>query len=481
MIWGHDDTAALNSMWTAVITPSICGSIQFHASGYIISGPVMITTPACDSATEYELGVVMYGKGAQNTFFFPTATFNFAGCVTTCFGPPAGYSAYGFQVFGGGYNGSAPAYGNFWMELDTPGTFQDIWLNRYFGTYGGGAATAIVVGTGITIGYQVYVDAFLSNAVKMNGTYSTLYQLFAADQGLGILAAGGNTGSPYPTCYSCDISALSTSAGSVQVTGYLALVNTELGGAPALVSGGHLQIKDSNLTPTGSAFAITVNSSGTLDLGGGNVIGNTGSNASVSGDGTGTITAVGKNTYTGTIGGVAYSNLSASTQCGNTSAPAPITGVATKTYFAANCLVPANSIAPGANISVSADGIFTMNGVGDTLTFFISLCTVSGCGSGTVVNVLAPAAVTPGVTTANERWHIDGTLLDYTVGATGTISAQGNLEYGNTALFAEGVLGIPNSSTSTVSTTVNEYVSVAVTPSVTTDTLTLKNLIVKVQ
>lgn len=85
------------------------------------------------------------------------------------------------------------------------------------------------------------------------------------------------------------------------------------------------------------------------------------------------------------------------------------------------------------NTSAASGGAYTYNGSGiytaaalqtPTLTWTLNLCTVSGCGSGTV-RALA-VIVTPSVVTAtNNTWNIRLAIANTATGATGTVITHG--------------------------------------------------------
>ena len=81
----------------------------------------------------------------------------------------------------------------------------------------------------------------------------------------------------------------------------------------------------------------------------------------------------------------------------------------------------------GAVFSVAGSGIFTVGAAQTpTLTYKAKLCTVSGCGSGTVIKL---ASITTGATVAatNNVWNMQLKMLTTATGASGTMLTHGSL------------------------------------------------------
>jgi hypothetical protein len=165
----------------------------------------------------------------------------------------------------------------------------------------------------------------------------------------------------------------------------------------------------------------------------------------------------------------------------NTAPYAAIVSTNTETFFGigSDGLIPAGAINSAKHrISIELAGIYGTNGVTDTINIKFKLCTVSGCGSGTVVQVAATGVVTPGAAVSNQGWNSRLMCNVFTAGASGTVDCQG--QPGSvlfTALTTSIIDDIVNTTTSTVDTTVNEYVSVSVTwnNNSANNTITLRN------
>jgi len=92
--------------------------------------------------------------------------------------------------------------------------------------------------------------------------------------------------------------------------------------------------------------------------------------------------------------------------------------------------LPAGSLnAAGKIWTAYAGGVYTTTTSGaGTMTFKAKLCTVSGCGSGTVVTLMTfgPTA-SQSASASNMPWNIELPILTATTGATGTVLAEGSL------------------------------------------------------
>jgi hypothetical protein len=165
----------------------------------------------------------------------------------------------------------------------------------------------------------------------------------------------------------------------------------------------------------------------------------------------------------------------------NAAAYAAITSTNAETYFAigADGLIPAGALnAPKHRIALVLRGFYGTNGVTDAVTMKIKLCTVSGCGSGTVTTIGATAAILPGAAVASQGWEVREDVNVYTAGAPGTVDAQGFATYALTTLTAAQADDLVNTGTINIDTTVNEYVSVSATwnNNSASNTITLRSL-----
>jgi hypothetical protein len=167
----------------------------------------------------------------------------------------------------------------------------------------------------------------------------------------------------------------------------------------------------------------------------------------------------------------------------NTAASTAISNTTTETYFNLNYQIPANALSAGKSIKLDARGVYSALGT-DSLVLKVKLCTVSGCGSGTVVTLATAGAITPGAL-SNQGWLLNMNGVQYTAGASGTQDDQGYVSY-QTAANAVTFAPMSNTAANTVDTTVAQFLSISATwagvgaPSA-SDTITLRNLIVEVK
>jgi len=172
----------------------------------------------------------------------------------------------------------------------------------------------------------------------------------------------------------------------------------------------------------------------------------------------------------------------------NTAAYTAITGAgcgaATECFFAigADGKITAGAInAANHALEIEVAGVYGSNAT-DTLALNIKLCQVSGCGSGTVVQVATTGTVTMSAATA-QGWSARVRCNVFTSGASGTLDCQGSPGALFFSALTTAILDdIVNAGTSTVNTTVDEFVSVSATWSSTNaaNTITLRNFSVKI-
>jgi len=172
----------------------------------------------------------------------------------------------------------------------------------------------------------------------------------------------------------------------------------------------------------------------------------------------------------------------------NTAAYTAITGAgcgaATECFFAvgADGKIPSGAInAAKHRIEVELAGVYGANAT-DTLQVQVKLCQVSGCGSGTVVALATTGTVTMAAATA-QGWSLRIGCNVFTSGASGTVDCQGipgALFF--SALTTVIVDDVVNAGTSTISTTVDEFLSASATWSSTNaaNTITMRNFSAKI-
>jgi hypothetical protein len=171
----------------------------------------------------------------------------------------------------------------------------------------------------------------------------------------------------------------------------------------------------------------------------------------------------------------------------NTAAYAAIVSTNVETFFAIgnDGKIPAARLnTAGVRLELSAAGVYSTNGATDTINFKFKLCTVSGCGSGTVVQIATTGVLTPGSAVTNQGWNAKVVCNVYTTGASGTMDCQG-LPGAHlfTTLIAVIVDDIVNTAASgAVDLTAIEFVSLSATwnNSSANNTITLRNWNAKV-
>jgi hypothetical protein len=115
------------------------------------------------------------------------------------------------------------------------------------------------------------------------------------------------------------------------------------------------------------------------------------------------------------------------------------------------------------HLALTFRGIYGVNGASDTLTFRVKLCTVSGCGSGTVVPIAVTAAITPGAAVASQGFviHVDCHTAVIGGPGVGTIICEGDTTLGLTATTTSPVVMMINTGAQIVDLTIAEYVSLS--------------------
>jgi len=106
----------------------------------------------------------------------------------------------------------------------------------------------------------------------------------------------------------------------------------------------------------------------------------------------------------------------------------------TETVFATQCSIPANTIVTGAVIRALVGLDWTATATVPNFTFRVKLCTVSGCGSGTVINLYTSATNAP---TAGTFSSVMPILIqgEAAAGATATIAQSIGVGVGTNAPF----------------------------------------------
>lgn len=152
------------------------------------------------------------------------------------------------------------------------------------------------------------------------------------------------------------------------------------------------------------------------------------------------------------------------------------------------CTISANALnVVGHVLKVRTAGVFSTAAASTaSLTFKIKLCTVSGCGSGTVITPLsATTGATAALSATNLQWLEDGMIVTQTAGASSAYEAQGSLtiDISATATVSEAVYPAVNTGTvGTIDATGGLFIQTTVAASAgsTSNSFTGRQLIVEI-
>lgn len=159
----------------------------------------------------------------------------------------------------------------------------------------------------------------------------------------------------------------------------------------------------------------------------------------------------------------------------NTSVPAgnTVANTSIETFFTSSYAIPANSLQIGTVIRVKLFGVYSTGVVAPTLALKIYF--------GSTVMLVSGSLTTVGNIT-NDGWSAEGLFTVQTIGAAGTIEAQGLSEF-STAATAVLFVNMDNAAPITVNTQISETVQVSVQWGGTvnaSDTITLREMTVEV-
>ncbi len=157
-------------------------------------------------------------------------------------------------------------------------------------------------------------------------------------------------------------------------------------------------------------------------------------------------------------------------QCSNTSIPSgnTIANTASETAFTSTCVIPANTLVAGDVLQMRLWGVYSNAVAPPTIQAKIKLNGTAIMDTGVFTG--------PGAAT-DKGWSADTVYTIFTSGASGTMDAQGYLEF-STAATAALAINVPNTSTKSIDTTVDNTVSVTVTwgTASTSNSVTLRNM-----
>ena len=154
----------------------------------------------------------------------------------------------------------------------------------------------------------------------------------------------------------------------------------------------------------------------------------------------------------GWLGGLLYQNVAASTALSNTT---------TETMFSTFATIPANTLIAGSTIKIRYQGIATATNSTDTLAIKLYIATVTTAGSIAGTALISAAAVD---VANNDTFRGEAVVCIRTAGASGTLVADAT--YKTTAAEGTHTTKDDFTASTTIDTTVAQYVGVAGTWSV---------------
>jgi hypothetical protein len=207
--YGHDDTAAINAAWAALVALPNCGTLTLPAGGMIISSAVMYTYPSKCNFDQNSVGASIEGQGLQTTLFYPAPNFTYANvngpCVAGgnggCFGPgPVNMSNLGLYSGYGGNLVGTNTYNGVWLSVQTPGNLQNVSLSN-FTVPGNMSSVAVTSGNAWLFNTQIF--GFSGNGssgcttlnVNANATvlvYNSFLNSSCGSDGANLISTGGN-------------------------------------------------------------------------------------------------------------------------------------------------------------------------------------------------------------------------------------------------------------------------------------------------
>lgn len=153
-------------------------------------------------------------------------------------------------------------------------------------------------------------------------------------------------------------------------------------------------------------------------------------------------------------GALVYSNITFDT----------ITAAAETTFTIPSYSVPANSLVAGSIITIRLAGVYSKQVIPSTITAKIKL-------GGTTY--LTTGAITAIGSLTNRGWTALATLTIISVGATGTVQADGFVEFSTAATTAL-MVNVANTATQVIDTTSAQAITVTITWSTTGNSISLR-------
>lgn len=105
---------------------------------------------------------------------------------------------------------------------------------------------------------------------------------------------------------------------------------------------------------------------------------------------------------------------------------------------------------PGRSLEYYSAGVYNL-GVGSTVNIKLKLCSVSGCGSGTVVTLMQWTTASQATTGVTLGFNLNAWCVTVTPGATGTAECHGTLEFDSGATLAAAGTSFQDSNIAVVS------------------------------
>jgi len=158
----------------------------------------------------------------------------------------------------------------------------------------------------------------------------------------------------------------------------------------------------------------------------------------------------------------------------NTTVPAgnTVANTSVETFFTSSYVIPPSALVAGMVVRVKLFGVYSTGVIAPTLTLRIYFGATVLVSSGAITTVA-------GVT--NEGWSGEGLFIVQTIGATGTVEAQGLSEF-STAATAALFINMDNTASITVNTTIAQTAQVSVQWGGTvsaSDTITLREMTIE--
>jgi len=206
LIWGHDDTLAINNAWAASTTMP-CKQLQLPVGGFIVSNLIQNSISICQSSSGFPAGLI-YSEGVEgistsSSVLFPLPSIDYTNATLAnggaFFGIPNNTSKHlaNFSLYGGNSpctnaTSAVAFYGNF------ESYFQNLTIQQWcVGTPASVAIDLNGAGNSTTIGANL--TAFGVGAPCFFGHFVTVYGALCMGSGESLIGTGGGTANPVQT------------------------------------------------------------------------------------------------------------------------------------------------------------------------------------------------------------------------------------------------------------------------------------------